>query len=296
MLSCKRNSTPNVSTNQSSEYSKHGPVRILSAEEISAEYPPRPKSKKSYSQSYVPPERQAQWDAWAEYIRIYEPFSWFCTFTFKKDILTYAQENPCVHKARYEWKDKTGKHDNGTYVRGYSRERWPDAAEYERTAMYVQNVQEEHSVRMYRRWARKLNEEVFGMRYRNHGKGLLHVYAIEYQKRGVAHIHSLIKDVPESCMRKRFERIWEGLHSNNGYANIFPYDPERGATGYISKYVLKGGKVDMIAPRNVGSTPIWAFTLSMSLPQVLSEPALSDEQGYSNTAQEKGSSGPSPGF
>lgn len=248
MLSCKGNSTPNVYTNQSSGYSREYSYPTL-------------------------------WEAWAEYIRIYEPYSWFCTFTFKKDILTYAQDNPCVHKARYSWQDKTGKYENGTYVRGYSREKWPDSGNYERTGMYVQNVQEEHSVRMYRRWARKLNEEVFGMRYRNRGEGLLHVYAIEYQKRGVAHIHSLIKDIPESCSRIQMEKTWERLHPNNGYANIFPYDPERGASGYIAKYVLKGGKVDIIAP-----------------PQMPAMAALSDEQGVKQQGPEKGSSGPSPEF
>jgi len=207
--------------------------------------------------NFTPTEypKQTLQDAWAEYIRVYEPYSWFCTFTFKRDILTYAQDNPCVHKARYTWQEKTGKYENGTYVRGYSRERWPDSGNYERTGSYLQDVQEEHSIRMYRRWARKLNEEIFGMRYRNKGQGLLHVYAIEYQKRGVAHIHSLIKDIPEAVSRIQFEKAWERLHPNNGYANIFPYDPERGATGYIAKYVMKGGKVDIIAPPSCGSTP-----------------------------------------
>lgn len=233
----------------------------------------------TYNSTSTEYPKQTLQDAWAEYIRLYEPYSWFCTFTFKRDILTYAQDNPCVHKARYSWQEKTGKYENGTYVRGYSRERWPDAGNYERTGMYVQNVQEEHSFRMYRRWARKLNEEIFGMRYRNKGQGLLHVYAIEYQKRGVAHIHSLIKDIPEAVSRIQFEKAWERLHPNNGYANIFPYDPERGATGYIAKYVMKGGKVDIIAPPPAAPTP-----------------ALSDDAGCRARGPEKEGSGHSPGF
>lgn len=218
-------------------------------------------------------------EAWADYIRIYEPYAWFGTFTFKKDILTYAQDNPFVRTARYAWKDKTGRYENGTYVREYSQKKWLDSGTYERTGTYVQNVQEEHSVRMYRRWARKLNEEIFGTRFRNRGEGLFHVYAIEYQKRGVAHIHSLIKDIPESCSRIQMEKAWERLHPNNGYANIFPYDPERGASGYIAKYVMKGGKVDILAP-----------------PQMPATAALSDEQRIKQYPPEKGGSGLPPGF
>ena len=204
----------------------------------------------SLKENSTPPVRtnQVLWEAWAEYIRMFEPYSWFGTFTFKKDILTYAQENPVVRTARYEWHDKTGKYENGTYVRGFTSERWRDSGTYERTGMYVQQVQEEHSIRMYRRWARKLNERVFGSRYRDKGKGLLHVYAIEYQKRGVAHLHSLVKGVPPSFSRIEYEKLWQNLHPNNGFANIFPYDPVKGAAGYLAKYVLKGGNVDIVAP------------------------------------------------
>ncbi|GMU74504.1 MAG: hypothetical protein AMXMBFR44_7000 [Candidatus Campbellbacteria bacterium] len=191
---------------------------------------------------------QTQWEAWAEYVRTFEPYSWFGTFTFKKDILTYTQENPCVYTSVYTWKDKTGKCPHGTYVRESEKKPWRDSGSYERTGTYVQQVQEEHSERMYRRWSRKLNEEIFGTRFRDRGKGLLHVFAIEYQKRGVAHIHSLIKEIPSHISRIQFEKVWERLHPNNGFANIFPYDPKRGAAGYLAKYVLKGGKVDIVAP------------------------------------------------
>ena len=200
------------------------------------------------STSY-PLSNQSQWDAWASFIRMFEPFSWFGTFTFKRDILTYAQEHPTFTTAHYEWQDKTGKYENGTYVREYTKSRWQDAGQYERTGSYVNHVQEKHSDRMYRRWARKLNEEIFGARYRNQGEGLLHIYAIEYQKRGVAHLHSLIKEIPTSVSRIEFEKLWENLHPNNGFANIFPYDPIKGGAGYLAKYILKGGHVDICAPK-----------------------------------------------
>lgn len=191
---------------------------------------------------------QAYWEAWADYIRQLEPYSWFATLTFKTDILTYSQENPTITEARYEWVDKTGKYPNGTLIRTHRKVKWENAGKYERTKEYVRKVQEEHSKRMYGRWIRKLNEEVFGRRYRERKLGVLHVYAIEYQKRGVAHLHSLIRSVPTSISRIEFEKKWERMHPNNGYANIYPYDPVKGAAGYISKYILKGGMIHIDGP------------------------------------------------
>jgi hypothetical protein len=34
---------------------------------------------------------------------------------------------------------------------------------------------------------------------------------------------------------------------DNGFARIYPYDPA-GAPGYISKYVVKGGEIDISLP------------------------------------------------
>jgi len=46
--------------------------------------------------------------------------------------------------------------------------------------------------------------------------------------------------------------LWEkgaGRKFNaNGYARIWPYDREQGARVYVSKYVLKGGEIDVNIP------------------------------------------------
>ena len=34
---------------------------------------------------------------------------------------------------------------------------------------------------------------------------------------------------------------------DNGFARIYPYDPA-GAPGYVSKYVVKGGEIDISLP------------------------------------------------
>ena len=76
-----------------------------------------------------------------------------------------------------------------------------------------------------------------------------HIYAIEYQKRGVAHLHALLKGIPPDISRKHWERVWEGDHPNNGWCNISPYDPELGVCGYLGKYILKGGQVEISGPK-----------------------------------------------
>lgn len=205
-------------------------------------------------------------NAWADWIRTYEPFDWFATFTFKTDILTFSQNHPSIQKARYVKVNNEDKFDreyppllrakhlskrkyDGHYELEYYRKPWPTKDDYERTGEYAKNVQYSHSTKIYNRWIRKLNTEIFGKRYREKNQGLLHIYAIEYQKRGVAHLHSLIKGVPQDTRRKTWEKVWEGMHPNNGFCNIFPYDPKKGGCGYIGKYILKGGQVDISKPR-----------------------------------------------
>jgi len=105
------------------------------------------------------------------------------------------------------------------------------------------------------RWIRNINEYLYGRRYRENKKGVTWIKAIEYQRREVMHFHCLVGS-PELYKLKRldFMKLWESDCMNtqeiiNGYARIFKYDHSRGAINYCSKYVLKGGEVDLfIAP------------------------------------------------
>jgi len=105
------------------------------------------------------------------------------------------------------------------------------------------------------RWIRNINQCLYGRRYRENKKGVTWIKAIEYQKREVIHFHCLVGS-PELYKLKRldFMKLWESDCMNtqeiiNGYARIFKYDHNRGAINYCSKYVLKGGEVDLfIAP------------------------------------------------
>lgn len=56
----------------------------------------------------------------------------------------------------------------------------------------------------------------------------------EYQDRGTLHFHSLIGGLGD-IRRLMFKDFWE----LNGYARVEAYDPDRGAAGYLGKYLTK---------------------------------------------------------
>ncbi len=71
--------------------------------------------------------------------------------------------------------------------------------------------------------------------------------ALEYQKRGVIHYHALVwfGGAGES-RRLTFMDRWQAL--SGGFARIVAYDPARGATYYLGKYLAKGGEIDFGGP------------------------------------------------
>jgi len=101
------------------------------------------------------------------------------------------------------------------------------------------------------RWIRHINECIYGRRYREKKKGVTWIKCMEYQKRDVIHFHCLIGD-PHLYKLKRFNfmNAWKtdcyrSKELVNGFATIFKYDATRGAVNYCSKYVLKGGEIDL---------------------------------------------------
>ena len=146
-------------------------------------------------------------DAWINFIKSYEPFTWYVTLTFKEP-----------------------KH--------------PESAD-----------------KAYFIWIRHINESLYGRRYREKKKGVTWIKCMEYQKRDVIHFHCLIGD-PHLYKLKRFDfmKAWEygccpskawqcdcnpNIEFVNGISRIYPYDVTRGAVNYCSKFVLKGGEIDL---------------------------------------------------
>lgn len=112
------------------------------------------------------------------------------------------------------------------------------------TFTFKDPVHPEQANRRYHRFLRILNEYRFGKRFREKGLGVLSVNATEWQKREVLHFHSVIGGGLQDVDRFAWMELW---NRDNGFARIFPYDPA-GAPGYVSKYVVKGGEIDIYLP------------------------------------------------
>lgn len=89
----------------------------------------------------------------------------------------------------------------------------------------------------------KINRALYGRRYYQHKKSIRWVRAIEMQKRGVLHYHALLAgDRLQSLRRLTFMDKWDELA---GYARIEPLRSSQAVYSYISKYVIKGGEIDI---------------------------------------------------
>lgn len=111
------------------------------------------------------------------------------------------------------------------------------------TLTFTDEIHPEQANRCYRRWVRKVNENSFGKHYRKRDKAITWVRGLEYQRRGVIHFHALLAGLPESFDRFEAMRLWESTGDKCGFARIYPY--RRGACRYLSKYVSKGGELDI---------------------------------------------------
>ena len=88
------------------------------------------------------------------------------------------------------------------------------------------------------------NRVLYGHRWHKQGRGLRWVRALEYQKRDVIHYHALIAGV-QNLRRLTWMDRW---HELAGYARIEPIDCAAAVSRYVSKYVVKGGEIDMGGP------------------------------------------------
>jgi len=120
------------------------------------------------------------------------------------------------------------------------------------TLTFKNNVSNLRANKQFHRYMRRINETLFGKRYRDKGLGVPYVNARERQLRGTPHFHTLIGGDVWKLRRLSYMDLWhkgEGRKFNgNGYARILPYDKEKGAKVYVSKYVVKGGEIDVTIP------------------------------------------------
>jgi hypothetical protein len=117
------------------------------------------------------------------------------------------------------------------------------------TFTFRDSVHPERATKLFRLFIRRLNRALYGSHYERRGSaGVFWVLAWEYQKRGVLHFHALIGDVENLDARARrfdFMKIWEGFGPPAGFARIERIDSQEAVQSYVTKYVTKGGQIDL---------------------------------------------------
>jgi hypothetical protein len=88
------------------------------------------------------------------------------------------------------------------------------------------------------------NRVLFGTMWYKRQQGLRWVRALEYQKRDVIHYHALMAGV-QDLRRLMWMDRWNELA---GFARIEPIESAAAVSRYVSKYVVKGGEIDMGGP------------------------------------------------
>ena len=118
------------------------------------------------------------------------------------------------------------------------------------TFTFKVEIHPEAADKLYRVWINKLNRAIYGQRWAKHPPfGCIHARALEWQKRGVLHYHSLIANIGYED-RDHWAEVWRelGQDTKAGFIKIDLYDPNKGGVeSYLSKYVAKGGELDISA-------------------------------------------------
>jgi len=85
------------------------------------------------------------------------------------------------------------------------------------------------------------NRELYGPRWAKKEKGIAWARAIEKQRRGVIHMHALVSGVGDLSPLSFMAR-W---HELSGFSKIEPIRNSLAVRRYVSKYVRKGGEIDI---------------------------------------------------
>jgi|ERR671923_2921437 hypothetical protein len=102
-------------------------------------------------------------------------------------------------------------------------------------------VHPEAADKRFRLLCSQINREIYGVRWAKKHAGVPWVRALEYQRRGVIHYHALFAGV-QDLRRLSWMDTWDRLA---GYARIEPIRRADAVQRYVSKYVIKGGEIDL---------------------------------------------------
>jgi hypothetical protein len=108
-------------------------------------------------------------------------------------------------------------------------------------------VHPERADKLWRLWCSKLNRFVFAPRWHKtaHG-GVVWARSSEFQVRGVLHFHALmgaIVNLNLEALRVHWKEVW--LELADGYSRIHQIENRSAVIAYITKYVVKGGELEL---------------------------------------------------
>lgn len=118
------------------------------------------------------------------------------------------------------------------------------------TFTFREGTHPEAADKKWRVWVSKLNRRLYGPRWHRHAfKQVFWIRALEWQKRDVLHYHALVGDHDDLNNRVRRLTMMDEWFSLAGIARIDPIQPgeesEHAVRAYVSKYVAKGGELDL---------------------------------------------------
>lgn len=115
------------------------------------------------------------------------------------------------------------------------------------TLTFRDMVHPESADKRFRTLISKLNRELFGPRWsKKPNETAYWTRGIEYQKRDVLHFHALVgchsRDLNSCTTRRQWADEWNELA---GFARIEKIRSAKEAARYVTKYVTKGGQIDL---------------------------------------------------
>lgn len=125
------------------------------------------------------------------------------------------------------------------------------------TLTFRDETHPESAYKRFRLFVSMLNRKLYGPRWAKHQKGLSYCVAVERQQRGVLHFHVLLADPELTNLLKGSWFKLDGRWANElnemwnelaGFARIEPIKQLELVQRYVSKYVIKGGEIDLGGP------------------------------------------------
>jgi hypothetical protein len=130
------------------------------------------------------------------------------------------------------------------------------------TFTFKDAVHPEAADKKFRYWVGQVAQSYLGKNWRRkRQRQPVWVRGLEWQKREVLHYHALVGNLPRLYVaaewRSFFWQLWRSL-DNAGLARVDPCNGRDELYSYLSKYVAKGGEID-ISPNLDKSTARLAF-------------------------------------